>query len=260
MNTRQSHVVVDEVPTYQQELGPRYQIREKLIINAVRITAAESCPSSLKVLDIGAGRGILSLKLARMGFNLALLDKDTDALEEATHLFSKLEVAADFELLDIFEYHPRRKFDIVLMSEILEHIDDVSALVHVRQNIIRNGGCLIVTVPSSAEWKELPPNPIGHLRLYDRRLLRERLASAGYSIEEMRYFGGALLSLYSLRTQGIDSGEIDPRLFSVYKYVAPFITKIFLLDSLFLGRRQIFMNNGIIAVARAGGLSAHADK
>jgi len=258
LKTGQLHSTMDEVPTYQQDFGPRYQIREKVIINSVRNMVGESCPGNLELLDIGAGRGTLSSKLARMGFNLTLLDENKDALKEATHLFSKLGFVAEFEHRDILEYYPRRKFDIVLMSEILEHIDDVSVLTHVRQNIIKNGGCLIATVPSSAKWKELPPNPIGHLRLYDKLLLRERLQSTGYSIEEMKYFGGALLSLYSLRTKGVGSGEISPRLFSVYKYVAPFMTRIFLLDSLVIGRLQIFLSNGLIV--RAYAMSAHAAK
>jgi len=256
VDTKQQHFVIDEVPTYQQESGPRYQIRERVIIDAIRNVAGESCPSNLEVLDIGAGRGILSLKLARMGFNLTLLDKDKDALEEVAILFSNLGLVAEFEHRDIFEYYPKRRFDIVLMSEILEHINDVSALLYVRQNVINDGGCLIVTVPSSGEWKELPPNPIGHLRLYDKRLLRERLTSTGYFIEEMKYFGGVLLSLYSLRTKGISSGEISPRLFSIYEYFAPSITRIFLLDSLVFGKLQIFTNNGLIAVAKAYALSA----
>ena len=260
MNTSQQHFVIDEVPTYQQEFGPRYQSRERVIISAIRNMVEENCPSNLEVLDIGAGRGVLSSKLARIGLNLTLLDKDKDALDEASHLFSKQGIVAKFVHRNIFEYYPRIRFDIVLISEILEHIDDVSALLHIRQNVIKDKGYLIVTVPSSGEWKALPPNPIGHLRLYDKTLLRERLASTGYFVEEMKYFGGVLLSLYSLRTKGISSGEIGPRLFSIYKYFTPFMKRIFLLDSVVFGRFQIFENNGLIAVAKAHVLSLCANK
>lgn len=95
------------------------------------------------------------------------------------------------------------QFDVVICSHLLEHVDDAKALREIRR-VLRPGGLLLCMVPVVEGWERTYENPDvatplertlhfgqhDHVRWYGRDI-RERLASAGFSIREYTATGEA---------------------------------------------------------------------
>ena len=87
---------------------------------------------------------------------------------------------------------PEASFDVVITSEVLEHIqDDVSAIAEMVR-VLRPGGRFAATVPSwlpeTINWKlsdeyHAPKRAGGHVRIYAKTELRAKLRAAGLDVD-----------------------------------------------------------------------------
>jgi 2-polyprenyl-3-methyl-5-hydroxy-6-metoxy-1,4-benzoquinol methylase len=84
-------------------------------------------PGSLRVLDVGCGNGSqLALPLARRGFRVAGVDTHAPSIEHARRDARDL-LNARFVRGRVEDLDPEL-FDVVILSEVLEHVTDPSAL------------------------------------------------------------------------------------------------------------------------------------
>jgi SAM-dependent methyltransferase len=109
-------------------------------------------------------------------------------------------------------------FDCVIVSEVLEHLDDDAAALAEVSRVLRPGGLLAVSVPRtgpeavcwalSARYRN---SPGGHVRIYRRSQLERLVQSRGYRIVG-RHFAHALHSpFWWLRcTLGLDNDAAWP--------------------------------------------------
>jgi len=244
--------MVSEIPSSQQMFGPRYTVRSNLILDAID----NLIKPKYKIIDLASGIGSISLELCVRGYEVTLVERNTDAIEKSMMLIQREGFHAEYVNKDIFEYYPKIKADVVIASEILEHIDDEKALRHIRSNVIKTGGFLIVTVPSSNKFKELPSNPIGHLRLYDKNYSERILYKTGFKVKKIKYYGGFFLSLYmklidkKIKKSYIKENKIlNDNWFNLYKTIFSIVSIFFKIDNfLFCG---FCKNVGIVAIAEA---------
>lgn len=102
---------------------------------------------SLRILDVGCGNGSeLSLPLARRGFQVTGIDTHAPSIEHARQLAANLANVAYIsgrveELTD-------QQYDVVIVSEVLEHLEDPRALLLASTARLGEGGIVIVTVPN----------------------------------------------------------------------------------------------------------------
>jgi SAM-dependent methyltransferase len=84
-------------------------------------------------------------------------------------------------------------FDLVLASDVLEHIDDdVGALVELRR-VAADDAHLVITVPAYRWlWTEHDVQ-LHHVRRYTRSVMVDRLRTAGWAVERSTYFNSLLL-------------------------------------------------------------------
>ncbi len=80
-------------------------------------------------------------------------------------------------------------FDCVIISEVLEHLEDDDAAIREISRVLRPGGNLAVSVPRRGPeavcWAlshEYSHTPGGHVRIYNRRALRRKLSTHGYRV------------------------------------------------------------------------------
>ncbi len=161
------------------------------------------------ILDMPCGRGFY-LNMIRYVSNCKLVgaDLDWDVIQKARrnvgHLPDILINNANIYALP----YPDNSFDGVILSEVLEHIDDDVAGLKEIYRVLKPGGVVAITVPNADYpfWWDpinktlefLFKRPIrhgtfagiwaNHVRLYRRDQLRDAVLGAGFILEEQRAF------------------------------------------------------------------------
>jgi 2-polyprenyl-3-methyl-5-hydroxy-6-metoxy-1,4-benzoquinol methylase len=106
--------------------------------------------SKCRILEIGCGNGNISTVLASFGHEVLAIDMSEDCIRYATDLKEKLNLKTlSIKMLNATEIHSSvEPFDVVICSEILEHLDAPESVVSKAYSVLRPGGILIVTVPN----------------------------------------------------------------------------------------------------------------
>ncbi len=123
--------------------------RLKFIIDALEENVA---PKS-NVLDVGCGNGLISMSLGKAGHSVLGIDISEKAIEKAktkNNLSNvKFAVASAEELSET-----NIKYDAVICSEVLEHLNEPSSLLKYIYRSMKDDGILIVTVPNGKGPRE----------------------------------------------------------------------------------------------------------
>lgn len=128
------------------------------------------------VLDAGAGRLTYAKRLGAFSKRVVSIDRD--------RIHPGLSAAADLERLPF----PKRSFDSVFCSQVLEHVPNPMLVLLEFYRILRPGGELILSVPHLAY---LHNEPHDYYR-YTEYGLRHLLHHAGFEVTELRWSGGVL--------------------------------------------------------------------
>ena len=105
----------------------------------------------LNCLDIGCGGGILSEKLKRLGANVMGIDASKDTIEIARDHAKKSRLEINYKcittskLLETKKEKVRYKFDLVIASEVIEHVYDRKIFLSDISNLCRPGGLVVFT-------------------------------------------------------------------------------------------------------------------
>ncbi len=160
-----------------------------------------------RVLDLGCGFGRHAFEAARRGANVVALDAGTDEVKGVAAMFLAMVEAGELAEGSIHANvvqgdalhlpFPDGVFDRVICSEVLEHIpDDLSAMRELAR-VLRPGGTMAITVPrfgpELVNWAlsdEYHNVPGGHIRIYRRSVLAERLTSTGLVVTGHHYAHG----------------------------------------------------------------------
>lgn len=131
-------------------------------------------------LEVGCGRGDVSVHLARRGWTgLAIDFSDAAIAQAAANLarFPGVEVRQQ-ALADV-----RGSFACIIMWDVLEHIEDDQAALQAVAGLLRPGGRLLLAVPGNPrEWR-WDDEFYGHFRRYTVAELTHKLALAGLQAE-----------------------------------------------------------------------------
>lgn len=135
----------------------------------VREAAAEAFPGrgpeTLRLLDVGCGNGSqLALPLVRRGFRLKGVDTDARSIEHAKQLAEGLQ-GAEFVCQRVEDLCADELFEVVILSEVLEHLEDPLKLLSESVRHMTPDGILIVTVPNGYGEFEIDSWVFRQLRL-----------------------------------------------------------------------------------------------
>jgi SAM-dependent methyltransferase len=116
---------------------------------------------SISVLDIGCGNGSqLAIPLARLGYRVTGVDPHAASIARARSLNPEAEFIHGF-LSDV----PRQAFDMVILSEVLEHLESPELMLAEALQFLAAKGVLIITVPNGYGEFELDWRLYRRLRL-----------------------------------------------------------------------------------------------
>ena len=151
-----------------------------------------------RVLDLGCGFGRHAFEAARRGGNVIAVDRSAEELQQVNALFAAMRAQGEIPVGTITRAvradllalpFPDDYFDVVMASEVLEHIpDDERAMAEIAR-VVRPGGRVAVTVPRwwpericwalSSEYHDVEG---GHVRIYRGDELAHRLTRAGLAV------------------------------------------------------------------------------
>jgi SAM-dependent methyltransferase len=150
-----------------------------------------------RILDIGCGNGLYFDHLSRYGEPWGV-ENDASLVDPAGKWTSHIR-------LEAFDgaYRDERRYDLILMLDSLEHIEDDRAAAARAAALLAPGGFLFLTVPALPSLWSVHDEANKHFRRYTRVTLGATLASAGLVVERMNYyFGWPLPLLYARKLVG----------------------------------------------------------
>lgn len=147
-------------------------------------------------LDIGCGHGAMRRALdANTRWTVDGCDLNRTALEMSATCRGRTL---------FYNIHDRRpelagRYDVVLLLDVIEHIADTTAFLESAAFHLKPGGHVIVNVPALEALTSRYDTVVGHLRRYDKPMLRHALGDAKLDVRLMRYWGLSLVPIALLR-------------------------------------------------------------
>jgi len=153
----------------KERLAFYHQVSERLM--RLKIQPAE-------VLDVGCGSGHLLMEVKKI-FPAAKL-QGVDFSPESIRLARQLTPGLSFEVLSIFEVENLdRQFDLVLCTEVLEHLEEADLAMKKLLAVLRPGGALVITVPQGRK-----DTFAGHFNFWTPESFRREFRALKPEIEE----------------------------------------------------------------------------
>lgn len=146
-----------------------------------------------KILDIGCGSGTLSLYLASQGHSVHGIDISRRAINICVQSAKDLGIKnVTFEVINFLEDKiTNQKYDVILLLEVIEHLENDIASLKKIYHKLNPGGLLILSTPSSnAPLYRLGltrdfDKKVGHLRRYQREELVKKIQHCGFQVIEI---------------------------------------------------------------------------
>jgi 2-polyprenyl-3-methyl-5-hydroxy-6-metoxy-1,4-benzoquinol methylase len=141
-----------------------------------------------EVLDVGAGSGVFSKRLLAGGSCERAICVDTAYAAERTELHCGKPIAFVRRVERVTQ-------DLILMMDVIEHVDDDVAFIRSYTDRMPPGARLLVTVPAFQFLWSGHDVFLEHKRRYTLASLHRTIDCAGLEVIRARYFFGALLPI-----------------------------------------------------------------
>jgi 2-polyprenyl-3-methyl-5-hydroxy-6-metoxy-1,4-benzoquinol methylase len=145
-----------------------------------------------RVLDLGCGNGAITASLSQAGFDVVGCDPSEEGIVVARRAFSRL----PFHVLSVYDEPSRlgaSDFDVVVSTEVIEHLFLPRFLPRFASRVLRQSGYLILSTPYHGYAKNLalsvtgkwddhhsPCWDGGHVKFWSRRTLTALVAEEGF--------------------------------------------------------------------------------
>ena len=148
------------------------------------------------VLDIGAADGSVARPLVARGCRVWAVESDPEAAAKAQSVCERV-IVGDVERLDLETAVESRRFDVVLLLDVLEHLRTPLVTLERARALLAPGGRIIVSIPNVAHgavrvslmsgnfnYTETGLLDKTHLRFFDRRSVETLFRNARLRIVE----------------------------------------------------------------------------
>ena len=160
-----------------------WRARERLILDVLR--AHRPASGWRNVLDVGCGDGLFFDELARLdGVKLVEgVEPDASLVSPNGPHYGRIHVAP-FDA----RFQPGRRYSLVLMLDVLEHLPDPTAAVSHAMSLLEPDGIFLATVPAFMSLWTRHDELNHHYTRYTQHSFREMAGGAGLNIRTARYF------------------------------------------------------------------------
>ncbi|MBI5132496.1 MAG: class I SAM-dependent methyltransferase [Rhodopseudomonas palustris] len=159
------------------------------------------------ILDVGTGTGANLRLLGRLGYtNVAGIDPSPDAIRFCAekglgNVTQGSACAIPF---------PDATFDLVMATDVIEHIDDDALALREAARVLRPSGILLLTVPTFQSLWGVQDDRSHHKRRYRIEQLLERVEQTPLDVERSYYFNYLLFVPILLARRLMRMASINP--------------------------------------------------
>lgn len=187
---------------------------DRVMAELERLAVPSDAP--LKAIDVGSGHGAFRGQMeARTRWTIDCCDLDIGGLERTPRGRGRR------LHYDITTRHPSMEeaYDVVFAMDVLEHVAPPEDFVEHLYFLMRPGGWLVVNVPAIQHLFSPYDRAVGHLRRYNKRLLREHLGDGQLlDVRTVQYWGmsmvPALLARIAVVRDALDADTVIERGFA----------------------------------------------
>lgn len=226
-----------------QDYGPLTRSRYRIILKKLQAIDL----SNAKILDVGCGSGrLLSLIKARWpNCSIAGHELSTEAISQAPEPLQQCITQGSIDKLAV--QHKNTRYDVILCSEVLEHVPDYASAISDMTSLLASNGTLVITVPAYMKYWSSQDEFAGHLRRFEPEELRNCILQHELYEQQIYTWGSCFAGLYNYLLMHIDAKAILNSKDTLFKRaLASLLYHSFRIDDL------IKTNNGfqLICVAR----------
>ena len=168
----------------------------------------QAAPPPATVLDVAAAQGNFSLALAEIGYRVTWNDLRAELADYVRLKYERGDI--QFAPGNVFDLGFQDTFDVVLITEIIEHVAHPDDFLRKIGQLVKPGGHVVMTTPnggyfinklpkfsecadpSQFEAMQFKPNSDGHIFLLHEDEIGPLAAKAGLEVEQIRIFTNSL--------------------------------------------------------------------
>jgi len=133
----------------------------------------------IKILEVGPGLGVNLNTLFKFG-EVDILEVDSYFVEQIKLEYKNIVNYSHLDKID-------KKYDLIVMLDVLEHIDDTELFLDKINDILADSGSLIISVPAYQKLFSKHDIEMHHYRRYNMKLLKNHLQNSFKIIKACRY-------------------------------------------------------------------------
>jgi len=200
---------------------------------------------SISILDVGCGYGLLLNHLSTKGKNLNLT-----GIENSKHAYDNRITNSNILNINLTDFDSvsfslsAEKFDVIIFSDVLEHLYDPVATIIFYKKFLKPNGCIIITVPNIANiysrlllffglfsYCETGVMDKTHIRFFTLSSLNKLLVDSGLIATSRSYDPVLARGFVPLIKRNINGNIMDSTVYKYYyKFLYP-IERLFLIIS-----------------------------
>jgi 2-polyprenyl-3-methyl-5-hydroxy-6-metoxy-1,4-benzoquinol methylase len=159
----------------------------KIQRHKLRFKTIQKYKRSGDLFDLGSGWGHFMLAGIELGYKCYGIE-----ISEQPYLYSKNDLKLPVDHIDFFEMKEDKKFDIITLWDVLEHIDKADTFIEKCSRITKPDGILVIQVPQidsyfakkyKDEWKMMG---LDHVNYFGKKTITQLLERHGYQIEKIK--------------------------------------------------------------------------
>jgi 2-polyprenyl-3-methyl-5-hydroxy-6-metoxy-1,4-benzoquinol methylase len=157
-----------------------WRAREEVILETLR---SRKPPGGWPhILDVGCGGGVFFDRLAEFG-DVEGVEPDEQLVDDSPEIRKRIYVGPFDD-----RYRPAHRFDLILMMDVVEHLDDPAGALRHALALLAPGGMILITVPAFELLWTTHDDINQHRTRYTKATMRALAAASGLRIDRMRYF------------------------------------------------------------------------
>ena len=155
------------------------------------------------ICDLGCGNGYITTRLASLGYDLTGVDLSQSGLEIARNTNGNIRyVQASIDSL--LSSRLGNHFDLVLSSDVIEHLYRPSDLLEAARSVLKTHGGLIIGTPYHGYLKNLALaltgkmdthfsalHDGGHIKFFSIKTLSRLMQASGFDVLQFTFYGRA---------------------------------------------------------------------